>query len=100
MFESDSSPFLERYDDDDEKLLIGGLATCNGLFDHEISEAGVSTLQELGDWLRGGGVTASVKLAVVDTENVNLKPVLSVSKLFAHWMSSAHLHDIDILTVA
>ena len=100
MFELDSSLLLEWYDDDDEKLVIGGLAMCNGLLDLDISDAGVSTFQELGDWLQGGGVTASVKLDLVDTEKVNLKPALSVSKLFAPWMSSAHLHNIDLLTVA
>ena len=99
MFKSDSSPLLEWYDDDDEKLVIGGLAMCNGLLDLDISE-GVSTFQELGDWLWGGSVTASVKLDLVDAEKVNLKPALSVSKLFARWMSSAHLHNIDLLTVA
>jgi hypothetical protein len=82
MFESDSSLLLEWYDDDNEKLVIRGLAMCNGLLDLDISE-GVSTFQELGDWLWGGGVTTSIKLDLVDAKKVNMKPVLSVSKLFA-----------------
>ena len=73
---------------------------CNGLLDLYISDAGVSTFQELGNWLWGGSFTASVKLDLLDAEKVNLKPTLSISKLFAQWMNSAHFHNIDLLTVA